>query len=135
MNQLTLFPDILGNEVEQLTTLECKRTYQPENDYYVQTIRSLHEGYGHEAEVFTLFTAAHKKLKEDLSSMLSNLQNSNNADSTINELYSNAQVAAVIAIRLAAIAKRIMFDVKYDDLPPEAYGEDKHEELEYEESE
>lgn len=126
MEQISIFPDVLGIEIERLVEKEYERTKNDDYDFSIKEIRSLHEGYGYEAEGFANLTSMHKKLKDNLGAFLNTLSQSNgSAEQHIVDIYGNAQEAAKAAIHLAAIAKRIMSEVKYDaDLPPEAYGQD-----------
>jgi len=130
MEQVSMFPDVLGTEIESLVEKECERTKNEDYDFFIEEIRSLHEGYGYEAESFSNLTSKHKKLKENLGAFLNTLsQNNGSAEQYIVDIYGNAQEVAKEAIYLAAIAKRILSEVKYDaGLPPEAYGEDVNEE-------
>lgn len=137
-NQFSLFPDALGTEIEQIVNAECDRTKNPEHDGYINAIRSLHEGYGYTAEEFTNLLREDKKIKDNLASYLNVLSNdTDRMDMILNEVYGTAQEAAKRAVRVAAIAKRIMSEVRYDEgLPPEAYGEtEENNELDFEEAE
>lgn len=129
MEQVSMFPDVLGAEIERLVENEYERTKNEDYDFFIKEIRSLHEGYGYEAEGFSNLTSKHKKLKDNLGAFLNTLsENNGSAEQFIVDIYGNAQEAAKEAIYLAAVAKRIMSEVKYDaGLPPEAYGEDVNE--------
>lgn len=137
--QISMFPDVLGTEIEQTVKEECERTKSEEYDIcYIKAIRSLHEGYGYAAEEFSTLTGNHKRLKDNLTSYLNVLSiDSEGIDSVLTEIYGNAQEVAKNAVRVAAIAKRIMEEVRFDEgLPPEAYGEsDESPKLEFEETE
>ena len=138
-NQVSLFPDVLGTEIERTVAAECDRTKNPEHDGYINAIRSLHEGYGYTAEEFTNLSREHKSIKDNLARYLNVLSADMTGcmDTVLNEVYASAQEAAKRAVRIAAITKRIMADVRYDEgLPPEAYGEtSERDELDFEETE
>ena len=136
-DQISLYPDILGTQIESIVEKECDRTKNEEHDGYINAIRSLHEGYGYTAEEFANLSKAHKKLKDNLAGYLNMLSNDvGNMDMILSEVYGSAQEAAKHAVRVSAIAKRIMEEVRYDEgLPSEAYGETETEELEFDETE
>ena len=137
-NQMSLFPDMLGTEIDKIVGSEGDRTKNPEHDGYIDAIRSLHEGYGYTAEEFANLSVYHKNIKDNLVKYLNVLSNdTGQIDMILNEIYATAQEAAKHAVRVAAVAKRIIIEVKYDDnLPPEAYGEtEETNELDFEEAE
>ena len=135
-DQMSMFPDVLGAEIEKIVSAECDRTKNPEHDGHINAIRSLHEGYGYTAEAFANLSREHKKLNNNLAAYLNEMSNdTGHTDMILKEVYGTAQEAAKRAVRVAAIARRIMAEVRYDEeLPPEAYGEDNNE-LDFEEAE
>lgn len=136
-NQISLFPDVLGAEIEQIVKTELSRMQEVDYENYIPPIKSLHEGYGYTAEEFANLTTQHKRLKDSLGTYLNLLSNTERIDSTIGDIYSEAMGAAKEAIKLAAIAERIISGVRCGEiLPEEAYGESDTDEepIEYEDT-
>lgn len=125
--QIGLFDDTQAAEQEIAIVVEREydRTKQPEEyNSYIKDIKNRHEGYGHAAECVAMLRYLTKQIDGDLKEFLTKLPQ---FDDTIvkdvsGDIYSHATQLAIQAVRTAAVAKRIIYDVLVvdEELPIEA---------------
>lgn len=142
-NQISLFPDILGTEIEETVKKECERTLQYNYENYFDKINNKHEGYGYAAEVFARMDQDVKRVNGTMKTYLTMLATDDGSSPELfmRNMFIYSQEVAKEAITLAAVAKRIMSEVfMLETLPEEAYGtedesDEEKEEIEYEDTE
>ena len=125
--QIKLFDDT--EAVEQEISIVVEREYdrtkqQSEYGSYIKAVKNRHEGYGHVAECVAKLRTVTKQIEGDLKEFLMKLsQNNDNIVRDVGgDIYGHATQLAMEAVKTAAIAKRIIYDVlSFDEqLPIEA---------------
>ena len=125
--QLKIFDDT--QEVEQEIGLVIEREYDRTKqvditDSYIKKIENRHEAYGYASEYVSKLRMLTKSIDADLKEFLDKL--SQNDDIIVRDvgsyLYGHASKLAAEAVKAAAVAKRIIYDVLVLDeqLPIEA---------------
>ena len=128
-DQQTLIPDnvaVLEQEVGIVIEREYARTQDEDADHFISKIKNKHEGYGHVAERFVALEIAVKRAKDDIKDFLAKLPEQGDiiVRDTAGSLYGHAVQTAQEAMTMAAVAKRVVFDILAEggeDLPMEAY--------------
>ena len=82
-NQVSLFPDILGTEIEETVKKECERTSQYNYENYFEKINNKHEGYGYAAEVFARMEQDAKRVNGTMKTYLTMLANDDTSSSEV----------------------------------------------------
>lgn len=147
--QMGMFDDTQAAEQEIAIVVEREydRTKQPEECSYIKNIKNRHEGYGHAAECVAMLRYLTKQIDGDLKEFLSRLPQFDDGivKDVSGDIYSHATQLAIQAVKTAAVAKRIIYDVLvYDEeLPIEAAindsaadtAEQESEDIDYNEAE
>ena len=139
LGQVSFDTDPLEEAISQVWKDEFERSFNEDHDHYIKSpIKSLHEGYGYAAERFTALAFEDKQIKSKISDLLGNLSRRDPGivNGILDNIFMLSFLAAKEAIRLAVITQRISTEIDFDDLPPEAYGEDEDDEskITYEEA-
>lgn len=138
LGQVSFDTDPLEEAISQVWKDEFERSSNEDHDHYIKPIKSLHEGYGYAAERFTALAFEDKQIKSKISDLLGNLSRRDPGivNGILDNIFMLSCLAAKEAIRLAVITQRISTEIDFDDLPPEAYGEDEDDEskITYEEA-
>lgn len=147
--QVRLFDDTQAAEQEIAVVVEREydRTKQEDEcGSYIKPIKNRHEGYGYIAECIAKLRTVTKQIDGDLKDFLMKL--SQNDDIIVrdvsSDIYGHATQLAIEAVKTAAVAKRIIYDVlSFDEqLPIEAAlndaengGDTESEDIDYNEAE
>lgn len=140
MEQSKLFEDNvveLEQEVAVVADREYQRTQNEGESCYISKIKNKHEGYGHAAEKIVMTKMAMKRAQSDVDEFLLKLSEQSDivVRDTAGALYGHAIAIAKEAITMAAVAKRIVYDILTDqnnDIPMEELFDADAEETETE---
>lgn len=111
MDQISLFPDMLGEDIIKCIDTERDRTCSLGSDEYISQMKTYHEGYGYIAECFENITAHHKSIKADLQKYIACVKDKEIVKANISSILSALVSMTAEAVRMAAIAGRIERDV------------------------
>ena len=117
--QETLFGDEVKAVVQEVAICverEYDRTKDEYEQHYIKAIKNRHEGYGHAAEGLTWLELSMKRIKDDMKNYLGRLAEPSDdiVKDVAGDIFGHASQLAADAIAMAAIAKRIIYDIMVD---------------------
>lgn len=116
MDQISLFPDMLGEDIIKCIDMERERTCSIGSDEYISQMKTYHEGYGYIAECFENITSYHKSIKADMQKYIACVKDEEIVKVNISCILKALLHMTAEAVRMAAIAGRIERDITTYDI-------------------